>query len=107
MKKLKQLLKESYVWERKFGESLPTLSDVQKKYEEKQMKNEAPDQLEREKVPAVVNKFMTRFIDSLKDAKLTRAKQKSILYKVVKALGISPKELQMYTQRVKKGLEKK
>ena len=31
MKKLKQLLKESYVWERKFGEKLPTLADVQKK----------------------------------------------------------------------------
>ena len=31
MKKLKQLLKESYVWERKFGEKLPTLADIQKK----------------------------------------------------------------------------
>jgi len=31
VKKLKDLLKESYVWERKFGEKLPTLSDVQKK----------------------------------------------------------------------------
>ena len=30
MKKLKDLLKESYVWERKFGEKLPTLADVQK-----------------------------------------------------------------------------
>ena len=30
MKKLTQLLKESYVWERKFGEKLPTLADVQK-----------------------------------------------------------------------------
>ena len=31
MIKLKDLLKESYVWERKFGEKLPTLADVQKK----------------------------------------------------------------------------
>ena len=31
MKKLKDLLKESYVWERKFGEKLPTLASVQKK----------------------------------------------------------------------------
>ena len=29
--KLKDLLKESYVWERKFGEKLPTLASVQKK----------------------------------------------------------------------------
>ena len=31
MIKLKNLLKESYVWERKFGEKLPTLADVQRK----------------------------------------------------------------------------
>ena len=31
MIKLKKLLKESYVWERKFGEKLPTLADIQKK----------------------------------------------------------------------------
>ena len=35
MKKLKDLLKESYVWERKFGEKLPTLTDVQKKHQNK------------------------------------------------------------------------
>ena len=29
--KLTNLLKESYVWERKFGEKLPTLADVQRK----------------------------------------------------------------------------
>tara|TARA_B100000965_G_C19406317_1_gene675587 strand:- start:221 stop:541 length:321 start_codon:yes stop_codon:yes gene_type:complete len=32
MKKLKDLLKESFVWERKFGEKLPTLDSVQKKH---------------------------------------------------------------------------
>ena len=35
MIKLKNLLKESYAWERKFGEKLPTLDSVQKKYEKK------------------------------------------------------------------------
>ena len=35
MKKLTDLLKESYGWERKFGEKLPTLDSVQKKYEKK------------------------------------------------------------------------
>ena len=35
MIKLKNLLKESHVWERKFGEKLPTLADIQKKYDEK------------------------------------------------------------------------
>ena len=37
MKKLKQLLKESYVWQRKFGEKLPTLADVQKKKNEQKL----------------------------------------------------------------------
>ena len=101
MIKLKKLIKEGkYAWERKFGEPLPTLEDTTRKHNEDR-------QLDREKVPAQVNKFMTRFIDSLKDAKLSRNKQKSILFKVVKGLGISPRELQMYTQRVKKGLEGK
>ena len=31
MIQLKNLIKEAYVWERKFGEKLPTLADVQKK----------------------------------------------------------------------------
>ena len=34
MIKLKDILKESYVWERKFGEKLPSLADVQKKKNE-------------------------------------------------------------------------
>jgi len=33
--KLKKLLKESKVWERQFGEKLPTLDDVKSKYEDK------------------------------------------------------------------------
>ena len=32
--KLKDLIKESYVWERKFGEKLPTLDSIQKKKNE-------------------------------------------------------------------------
>ena len=35
MIKLKSLIKEAYAWERKFGEKLPTLDSVQKKYEKK------------------------------------------------------------------------
>ena len=35
MKKLKELLKESYVWERSFGEKLPTLADTTKAYAKK------------------------------------------------------------------------
>ena len=37
MIKLKKLIKEAYAWERKFGEKLPTLDSVQKKYGKKQL----------------------------------------------------------------------
>ena len=57
-----------------------------------------------EKIPGDLKRFMDRFIDKLKDKKLTRNKQKSILYKVVKGLGVTPQELMMYVQKVKKGL---
>ena len=36
MKKLKDLLKESNVWERNFGEKLPTLADTTARYAAKQ-----------------------------------------------------------------------
>ena len=38
--KLKKILMESKVWDRKFGEKLPTLADCQKKFEQKKL-NEA------------------------------------------------------------------
>ncbi len=41
MIKLKTLLKESMVWERKFGEPLPTLDSVMKKHQESKL-NESP-----------------------------------------------------------------
>ena len=34
MIKLKKLMSEAYVWDRKFGEPLPTLKDVMKKVQE-------------------------------------------------------------------------
>ena len=44
--KLKSLLKESKVWERKFGEPLPTIEDTAKRFKMKQEQeiNERPDQ---------------------------------------------------------------
>ena len=35
MIKLKKLIKETYAWERKFGEKLPTLDSVQNKHQKK------------------------------------------------------------------------
>ena len=41
MIKLKDLLNENKVWERKFGEPLPTLDSVMKKHQENKL-NESP-----------------------------------------------------------------
>ena len=66
--KLKSLLKESKVWDRKFGEPLPTLEDTSKAYRLKQEQeiNERPDQ-DTAKVSKIlgksindVHKFVTK-----------------------------------------------
>ena len=62
MKKLKDILKESYVWERKFGEKLPTLADVQKKHNEGKL-NEGGIKTYKElmKVEKVINNLERTF----------------------------------------------
>jgi len=58
--KLKSLLKESKVWERKFGEPLPTLEDTTKRFKlktEEQEINERPNQ-DTEKLSKILGKSM-------------------------------------------------
>ena len=63
MKKLKDLLKESKAWERNFGEKLPTLDSVQKKYEKKL--NEEIIEFER------IDDLEARIFDQILDFKKT------------------------------------
>ena len=63
MKKLKDLLKESKAWERSFGEKLPTLDSVQKKYEKKL--NEEIIEWER------IDDLEARIFDQIMDFKKT------------------------------------
>ena len=98
MKSLKGLLKESNIWDREFGEPLPTLEDTTRRYKEKLKEVD----YEKVTVPAQVKRFMSRFIDAVKGANLNRIKRIAILFGVIKALGISPQELQQYVQRVKR-----
>ena len=62
MIKLKDLLKESYAWERKFGEKLPTLADVQKK-----KLNEVGIAPELKMYTHAINKNYDRYWDSVKE----------------------------------------
>ena len=63
--KLKSLLKESKVWERKFGEPLPTLEDTTKRFK---MKQEDLNENDLSKVSSIlgkssgdVNKFLKKY----------------------------------------------
>ena len=64
MKKLTDLLKESYGWERKFGEKLPTLDSVQKK------KNEGKLTEENESTWTIVYKGLLAGFKKAKDKRL-------------------------------------
>ena len=101
MKKLKDLLKESYVWERKFGEKLPTLADVQKKKSEGKLTETNFDKV---KLPAVVDKWVVKLVDSVKSANLNRIKRSALLYKIIDAMGMSPQQLMGDIAKIKKEL---
>ena len=68
---------------------------------------EASNTLEKTPVPAQVKRYMSKFIDAVNDVpKLNRRKKISILYKVIRALGVSPNELVQYISKIRKDLKK-
>ena len=56
MIKLTDLLKESYAWERKFGEPLPTLASVQKKKLKEEI-NKLTEKLSKSEIKKMRDKF--------------------------------------------------
>ena len=65
--KLKSLLKESKVWERKFGEPLPTLEDTTKRFK---MKQEDLNENDLSKVSSILGKSSSDVNKFLKKHKL-------------------------------------
>jgi|GEM_PF-6249044 hypothetical protein len=63
--------------------------------------------LDKVAIPGNVKKRMERFLNSMKDSKMSRIRQMHILLQVLKGLGIGSKDLMLYVQKVKQGLEKK
>ena len=57
------------------------------------------------KLPSQVNRFLGRFVDSMKDANLNRLKRSAILYKVIDASGMSVQQLMADIQKIKKELK--
>ena len=71
--------------------------------EEIQRLNEA--NLEKVKLPASVNRYLGKFVQSMKDANLNRMKRAAILYKVINASGISVQQLMADIQKIKRELK--
>jgi len=59
---------------------------------------------EKIKLPSVVNKFLNRFVDSMKGTNLNRMKRAAILFKVIDAAGMTPQQLMADIQKIKKEL---
>ena len=57
------------------------------------------------KLPSVVNRFLGKFVDSMKGANLNRMKRAAILYKVIDAAGMTPQQLMADIQKIKKELK--
>ena len=57
------------------------------------------------KLPSQVNRFLERFVDSMKDANLNRMKRASILYKVIDAAGMTPQQLMADIQKIKTAMK--
>ena len=58
------------------------------------------------KLPSQVNRFLERFVNSMKDANLNRMKRASILYKVIDAAGMTPQQLMSDIQKIKQAMKK-
>ena len=57
------------------------------------------------KLPSTVERFLNKFVQSMKDSKLNRIKRSAILYKVINASGMSTQQLMADIQKIKKELK--
>ena len=58
------------------------------------------------KLPSQVNRFLDKFVDSMKGANLNRMKRSAILYKVIDASGMTPQQLMSDIQKIKQAMRK-
>ena len=57
------------------------------------------------KLPSVVNRFLNKFVDSMKGANLNRMKRSAILFKVIDASGMTVQQLMADIAKIKKELK--
>ena len=57
------------------------------------------------KLPSQVNRFLDKFVDSMKGANLNRMKRAAILYKVIDAAGMTPQQLMADIAKIRQALK--
>ena len=57
------------------------------------------------KLPSQVDRFLNKFVDSMKGANLNRMKRSAILYKVIDASGMTPQQLVADIGKIKRELK--
>ena len=57
------------------------------------------------KLPSQVNRFLNKFVDSMKGANLNRMKRSAILFKVIDASGMTVQQLMADIAKIKKELK--
>ena len=57
------------------------------------------------KLPSQVNRFLDKFVDSMKGANLNRMKRAAILLKVIDAAGMTPQQLMADIQKIKTAMK--
>ena len=57
------------------------------------------------KLPSQVDRFLNKFVDSMKGANLNRMKRAAILYKVIDAAGMTPQQLMADIQKIKTAMK--
>ena len=56
------------------------------------------------KLPAQVDRFLNKFVDSMKGANLNRMKRAAILFKVIDAAGMTPQQLMADINKIKQAM---
>ena len=57
------------------------------------------------KLPPQVDRFLNKFVDSMKGANLNRMRRATILYKVIDAAGMTPQQLMADIGKIKRELK--
>ena len=79
------------------------LKEVIKEVLEEETINEV--NFDKIKLPSQVNRFLGKFVDSMKGANLNRMKRAAILYKVIDAAGMTPQQLMADINKIKQALK--